>query len=241
MDTKQPIITALMISKGNINLVRESYNCFVRQNYPAKRLLIVTDCTPKVLRALIELTKNNREVSILHVKDKLTLGELRNLSLKHSPSDLTIQWDDDDWFAPNRMSLQYLMLHNKTAVLLTEQLHYFRNSNEVALIKDFSGIEGTILLNRASGFKYPSLRAGEDTVLKQELVRKNAVTLVSGGFCYCRTYHGNNTWDLEHHLQRVTKLQQHAPMSFYEEAAKIYSWPPGWKILTPSGRSGVSK
>lgn len=228
-----PTITALMVTLGRTELVKESYKYFREQTYPAKKLLVVTDGEDREHEFLKSLARLDKNVTVLHVGGpRKILGELRNLSIKYSPSDLSIQWDDDDWYGPTRIMDQFKGLGTGQAVMLQEQLHYFRDTNQVAWTVDSSGVEGTLLLDRRCGLKYPLEKRGEDTVLKKALQVSNLLNLVPGGTCYCRTYHGNNTWDREHHVRRVQEIgKKQLDKEKLLEAAKFYNWKKGWKII----------
>lgn len=229
-----PMITALMVTTGRIPLVKQSYKYFKKQDYPNKHLLIVNDGDVKEHEALKKIMGEDREVSVLHSARKRKLGELRNLALEYSPSDLTIQWDDDDWYGPTRISEQYKGHHDGEypAVVLKEQLHYFCDTNEVAWVSDPNGIEGTLFLDRRAGKFYPPASKGEDTVLKKELKLQNMLHIVEGGTCYCRTFHGSNTWDRDHHIERIRVMgKKRIDMEALKKAARIYRWPKGWKPL----------
>jgi glycosyltransferase involved in cell wall biosynthesis len=219
-----PLITAIMVTKGDIDLINQSYSCFQDQTYPNKRLLIITDCQD-------EFVIKDKEVDILCVSRGRTLGELRNIGLEKA-SKLSIQWDDDDWYSPDRMQIQYNALKKAKAVLLTEQLHYFRDTNEVSWVYDSTGIQGTLLLDKTCNVWYPSEPKGEDTVLKNKLVKLKAINLVAGGICYCRTYHGDNTWSRKHHINRIKNFKKRdVNMAELKKAAKIYKWKKDWTLI----------
>ena len=232
---KYPTITAVMVTLGRIDLVQESYHCFQSQTYPAKRLLIVTDGGEVEHEALKNIAYQDKQVAVLHISGtKKTLGELRNISIEYA-TELSIQWDDDDWYGPTRMMDQWKGLsEGKAGVMLTEQLHYFRDTGEVAWTVDTTGIEGTLLLDRKYKIKYPMHRRGEDTVVKRELQRRGLLSLVKGGTCYCRTYHGGNTWDRAHHVERIKimgKTEKQMNKQQLEKAAVMYNWKKDWKVI----------
>lgn len=233
----KPTITAVMVTLGKTEFVCKSYSYFNQQTYPSKKLLIVTDGSPEEHRALQDIAKKDRRVSVLHVGDggyKMTLGELRNLSIEHATSDLTIQWDDDDWYGPTRIMEQWQGLGSAKAVMLMEQLHYFRDTGEVAWTVDPTGIQGTLLLDRRCGLRYPPQRRGEDTVLKDKLSALKLLNLVEGGTCYCRTYHGNNTWGRKHHTNRCknfSKNKDQVNKELLSKTAKFYNWREDWKLI----------
>lgn len=222
-----------MVTMGRLELIKESYQCFTNQTYPNKKLLIVVDGYDK--DAVKILAKQDKRVSVLHIEStSKTLGELRNISLTYSPSSIICQWDDDDWYAPNRMMDQFLGLkQGKSAVMLTEQLHYFRDTAEVGWSVDKSGIEGTILFDKRCGIRYPEKRLGEDTVLKGELYKRQLISLIPGGISYCRTYHGENAWGRKHHVERIKALgKPNLKREHLLEAAKLYKWRDDWKPIS---------
>lgn len=59
-------------------------------------------------------------------------------------------------------------------------------------------------------------------MLKDELTGRKLLNLVAGGICYCRTYHGGNTWDKNHHLNRVKNFKIPLTKKQLKEAEKIY-------------------
>jgi len=239
---KYPLITAVMVTLGRLDRVRTSYSHFKRQTYPNKKLLIVTDGREDEHNALKSLVRRDQELIVLHVGEKRTLGELRNLSIEYAPSDLSIQWDDDDWYGPSRIMEQYEGLGTGKAVLLKEQLHFFADTSEVGWTADRSGIEGTLLLDRSCGLKYPAERRGEDSVLKKALRSRGLVNIVKGGVCYCRTYHGSNTWDRDHHVKRIKRLgkkKSEIDMAAMREAAKLYGWGKEWKPMFGSSSTDI--
>ncbi len=228
-----PLITAVMVTYNRLPFVKESYECFKKQTYPAKKILILSDGDEKEQDELKSLTKQDKRILVMHLKGKKTLGELRNMSIDYAPSNLSIQWDDDDWYGPTRMMEQWEGLEKgKSAVMLKEQLHYFRDTGEVAWVVDKSGIEGTLLLDRRCKLRYPAKRRGEDTQLKHELIEADLLSLAKGGICYCRTYHGRNTWEKDHHIKRIKKLgKTQDNTEQIKKAAQYYPWKTSWKFL----------
>jgi glycosyltransferase involved in cell wall biosynthesis len=232
---KYPLITALMVTTGRLNLIKESYKDFTKQTYPNKKLLIVTDCEEERHEALKLIAKEDTRIKIVYVKSPTakSLGELRNIALDLG-SNLSIQWDDDDRFSADRIMIQYNGLKKASAVLLADQFHYFMQANKVAWTEDQTGIQGTLLFDKKCGLKYPAEKLGEDTLLKNQLLEKDLINVVLSNGCYCRRYHGQNVWDLKHHLNRAKNFSK--PVSTIDgkdlaKAAEVYNWTPGWKLL----------
>ena len=232
-----PPICALMVTYQRVSMVAEALACFDAQTYPNRTLVIVSNDTDEDRKSLQLLVARRPDVDLIFVQGSIPLGAQRNIALEAARCDWTIQWDDDDWCHPRRMEIQsYGIRSGAAGVMLCEQLFYFRQQNAVSWVRDQTGIEGTILFNRACGIRYPAMQRGEDTALKSQLVQANLVNLVDGGIVYCRTYHGTNTWAFGHHWQRIEAMalgEQEVVRRQSEllEAAKVYRWPSRWRLL----------
>ncbi|MFX0194491.1 MAG: glycosyltransferase family 2 protein [Candidatus Hodarchaeota archaeon] len=75
---------------------------FLLQDYPHKELVVVDDGEDKVC----ELLPKTETIKYLSFDRPLTIGKKRNIAIEASRGDVIIHWDDDDWFAANRISLQ---------------------------------------------------------------------------------------------------------------------------------------
>jgi len=241
MNPVNPVVTALTVTRGRLPLGRSAIEDFRLQTYPHRRLLILTDGGDEEADAYRAETKFDDRIGVLSLPKEAgkSLGELRNIALASSPSDWTIQWDDDDRYHPERISSQVLgITPGVAAVFLREQLHRRESTNEVAWVRAPHGgvIEGTILYNRRFPLRYPHLRRAEDSVLSRGLENSRVSTSIEGGILYCRIYHGTNTWDEAHHLDRMTRLgisedELLQRSALLQEASRVYRWPENWRLL----------
>ena len=90
----KPTITAVMVTLGRMKLVRESYNYFKNQTYPAKKLLIVTDGQKKehdALKALATVDPRKSQVVELRFFAGLTVEETSEV-LKVSTHTVVRDW-----------------------------------------------------------------------------------------------------------------------------------------------------
>ena len=64
---------------------------------------------------------------------KLTLGELRNLSVQYAQGEYVCQWDDDDYYSPLRLYEQYVNIiqQNKKGCILNQWLIYDYLTNNI--------------------------------------------------------------------------------------------------------------
>lgn len=215
-----PKISCLMVTAaGRTDEFDRSFRCFADQTYPNRELVVVNEGPPEYQRWLAARVLGRDDVRLVFLDGRYTLGALRNVSVALSAGDLFVQWDDDDFNAPERLAAQYHRLRRQPgarACYLTDQLHYFFPTRELFWNdwsafhgggrKEYSLIPGTLMAYR-DGFhhRYPSVggcaAAGEDSVLAlAALEDEDAVLLVGGlGHLHVYSYHGRNVWDLEHH------------------------------------------
>jgi glycosyltransferase involved in cell wall biosynthesis len=84
---------------------------FRRQDYPNKELLILDD---SATAPDVEVPESGNIVFV-HLRRRLILGEKRNLCCELARGEIIAHWDDDDWFAPTRLSVQVAPLLHEGA------------------------------------------------------------------------------------------------------------------------------
>lgn len=202
-------------------MFKRSVQCYVDQTYPNRELVVVNEGPKSYQEQIAAHLDGRNDVRLIFLDGKYTLGSLRNISIGLCHGDIFVQWDDDDYNAPERLATQYYHLSRSPAskvCYLTDQLHFYFNTNRLFWNdwrafhsgdrKEYSLIPGTIMAYR-EGFwaRYPSLghhcSAGEDSVLAMGLLEdEDKVLLVSGiGYLHVYTYHGQNVWDVAHHTK----------------------------------------
>jgi glycosyltransferase involved in cell wall biosynthesis len=75
---------------------------FLRQDYPEKELLVVDDGGD----AVADLIPSHPGIRYVRLPHKVTLGAKLNLCCEQTAGPIIAQWDDDDWYAPDRLSRQ---------------------------------------------------------------------------------------------------------------------------------------
>jgi glycosyltransferase involved in cell wall biosynthesis len=221
-DGPTPKISCLLVTAaGRFDYFRRSVQCYDDQTYPNRELVVVNEGPPAYQRQIADHLKNRPDVRLIFLDGKYTLGALRNISISLCFGELFVQWDDDDFNAPERLAVQYAHLKRHPqarACYLTDQLHYFFTSKRL-FWNDWAGfhnggrkiyslIPGTVMAYRDGlPARYPTAghhcSAGEDTVFAARLLeRDEEVLLLSGqGHLHVYTYHGGNVWDAEHHMK----------------------------------------
>ncbi len=231
-----PKISCLLVTAGGrFNLAQKSIICYTKQTYKNKELIILNEgpkLYQKELQSFVDSLGRN-DIRTVWLNGKYSLGSLRNISVGIAEGDYFVQWDDDDFCLPHRLITQYSYLARfpeAKVCYLTDQLHYFwetktlywnhwKNWHSGNGLKKYSLIPGTGMFVRGLSFRYPSVgeccKAGEDTVFANEILSEsssNVVLLENMGHMHCYSFHGNQVYDIEHHMNIAQMRSQ--PVSF---------------------------
>jgi glycosyltransferase involved in cell wall biosynthesis len=185
--------------------VEQAVFYFLNQTYDNKELIIVSqECNLDVLESRLKaIGRISEQIHFVQVppSPKITLGELRNISIENAHGEYFCQWDDDDWYHQDRIRLQL-------AASLKENLPV----NMIAHLLIFDAVKKDVYLSRAALWepsifcrrdivtaerRYPSLSKSEDSAFVDALPRA-LVHSVHLPQLYVYIYHGNNTWDQKH-------------------------------------------
>ncbi len=218
MDThseNEPLISCLCITRNKIEYLKRAVACFRGQTYPNKELVIVYEDDDA---NTVEIAESLRSDDILLVElgasPKLTLGELRNISVEACRGTYFCQWDDDDWYHNQRLEVQMEACRQscKPANILVNWLMYDLTKHE-AYFSFHNMWDGSILCRKDvfKEFKYPSLSKGEDSQFLLKLFYANYLYPVVKPSLYIYVYHGRNTWDREHFAKMFLRSQKLAP------------------------------
>jgi glycosyltransferase involved in cell wall biosynthesis len=91
-----------MATHDRAHLVPQAVASFLRQDHPAIELLVVDDGE----RSLVDVLPDDDRVRHIRLERRHTIGAKRNLGCEAARGDLLANWDDDDWYAPWRLSYQ---------------------------------------------------------------------------------------------------------------------------------------
>ncbi|MCW3084634.1 MAG: glycosyl transferase family 2 [Bacteroidetes bacterium] len=216
MPVKYPKISCLTVTKDRLIALKTAIRCYCDQTYPEKEMLIVTDGSAwykaAIQRYINELGRN--DIRLVAIGETCTLGKLRNISMAEASGKIICQWDDDDLYHPERLSIQFekMTSENAKACCMTDQLQYFWEQREMCwcswkkseLSPLHQLIPGTIMLYKDKRFAYPETgqyaASGEDSVFLATIYETFPIAGLSGmGHLYVYTYSGNNTFSEDHH------------------------------------------
>lgn len=244
-----PLISCLLVTaNGRLDYFKRSLRCYIDQTYPNKELVIVNEGSEEYQQNIKECVNslNRQDIRLIFLNGSYTLGGLRNISVAAANGEIFVQWDDDDFNAPQRLATQYAFLSrhpNVQVCYLSDQLHYYFHTQELYLEdwrKYLSGeklksmlIPGTIMAYKAGlAARYPSggkrCRTGEDTVFSNQLLRLGVnVSVLSGyGTMQVYSFHGKNVFDIEHHkvLSRLRSCYRWEVLNKREEISQTLKY-----------------
>ena len=197
-----PLISCLCVTRSKKNLLERAIRCFKSQTYINKELIVVYETGDFAAKTIKNIT-NDKDIFFIEIKSspKLTLGELRNISIQQCNGYYFCQWDSDDWYHPKRLEIQLnaLLSANKKVCLLSRWILFDYVTNNAYLSCERNW-EGSILCDKSliNNFQYPNCIKGEDTPFIDNLLKYNYVTLINEPWLYIYTYNTFNTWNREH-------------------------------------------
>lgn len=199
----RPLISCICVTRARPILLARSIECFKQQTWPNKELVILYEDDDKDTSEFLA-TICEREIRVLEIRSfpKLSLGELRNVAIRASRGAFFSQWDDDDWFHPERLAVQFAYLRgNRAHACVLNHWIVFDGTTNLAYVSPEWTWEGSILCDKkvfSKTLQYENLSKGEDTVFLQKLQDRYNVALLNRPFLYIYIYHGHNTWEREH-------------------------------------------
>jgi len=208
MSGARPKVSCLMVTADRRRFVRRSLLCYRRQTYPRKELVVVDDGGEPLDDLLADFPPGEVLYHRIARTSANVLGRLRNLSLELATGDLCANWDDDDWYHPDRLSVQVGAIEAgaRSCSLAATLVHidlppYSRR----AFVSPFRrGVPGSLVYPRAGAIRHPELARGEDDVFLGEW-RKTSHRMLdaSRAGLMVRCFHGANTWDRGHFTRRL--------------------------------------
>jgi glycosyltransferase involved in cell wall biosynthesis len=163
-----PLVSCIMPTYNRRQFVGQAIWYFLRQDYTPRELLILDDGED----VIDDLVPDDPRIHYVRLDGRRSLGAKRNLACEISRGELICYWDDDDWMAPQRLSLQVAALLESGADVCgaRQLLHYRLQAGEAWLYSYPAGerpwLAGPTLLYRRTAWeacRFADLQVGEDT------------------------------------------------------------------------------
>jgi hypothetical protein len=97
-----PAVSCLMPTYNRRRFAEQAIRLFLRQDYPNRELIIVDDGED----AVGDLVPRDAPIVYRRLERRATIGDKRNLACSLARGEILVQWDDDDWYGPARVSRQ---------------------------------------------------------------------------------------------------------------------------------------
>jgi len=199
-----PLVSCIMPTYNRRSFVPLAVESFLAQDYPRKELIVVDDGED----AVGDLVAGRPGVRYARMKGRAAIGAKRNLACEMAEGQFIAHWDDDDWYASDRLRYQVRPLLAEAADItglenafvlelpggafwtVQQQLH------RQMFVGDVHG--GTLVYRREfveQGLRYPEINLAEDAWLLHNAVccGKRLLRMPNAGlFVYVR--HGRNAW-----------------------------------------------
>lgn len=162
-----PLVSCLMPTRDRRPWVAQAIGYFLRQDYPRRELVILDDGEDRIA----DLVPGDPRIRYVPIERPMILGEKRNLACELAEGEIVAHWDDDDWYAPNRLSYQVEELQRHGAALCgPARVIYFDPAAERAWEYEYADpgrpwIAGNALCYRRELWRenrFPPVAVGED-------------------------------------------------------------------------------
>ncbi|MGD8540115.1 MAG: glycosyltransferase family A protein [Candidatus Aminicenantes bacterium] len=208
MKNNMPKVSCLMVTANRKHLLRRSLLCYKNQTYPNRELVIVDDGEQDLSPLVAGFPEDQITYLKLDKKPENCLGYLRNVALDAASGEFITQWDDDDWYHPERIRAQaeVLLKGYDMCCLSSTLVHIDTDSFFYHPFVSFfrRGVPGSIMHRRDRSITYPEWPLREDTVFLNEWLKRRHFKLPeSCAYLFIRCYHGRNSWDKRHFLARI--------------------------------------
>ena len=230
-----PSISCKCITYGRVELLEESVESFLRQEYQGKKELVIVNDYP-----LQQLNYIHPEIKIINTDTVFsTIGEKENFAVENCQYDIIAVWDDDDIAMPNHLHniSKYFqpdtdLLHWQNAVLCNQPdqliITSVGNSGIVYSQKIWEEIGGHFLEN--AGYDMSFVLKIKETSNKIILANPPDEEVSWFYMWGDRSYHmsGEGT----DHPEKLNVIQRHS--NYIEQLRKDGKVPTGFITLNPN-------
>lgn len=215
-----PSVSCLMPTKNRRAFMPRALAMFLAQDYPGSAELIIVedgdDNCEDLLHVVGEMECGNVQrwgSRVIYRRFEGTLGAKLNEAAQIAKGEICINWDDDDWQAPNRINTHVdLMKITGKPVMGFSSLIYYHEGDDIGweYIGEANYASGaTQAYRRDYVLKYPrpDVTLGEDTLWIREAAKRGDVACISGTRCLVaadhesnccpRDFNGENRWMCE--------------------------------------------
>jgi glycosyltransferase involved in cell wall biosynthesis len=207
------LVSCLCITRGRVPLLRRAVSCFQAQTHPHRELVLVWESDDRPTREYLSMLGDARIRAVqAPAIPKQSLGALRNLAVAEARGSIVAQWDDDDWYAPQRLEEQVGALEERgrPACVLARWTIY-DTATQQAYMSARRAWEGSLVAEKSVLPAYEDIARGEDTAVIARLMAEEKLVGLDRPELYIYVHHGANTWARAHFRKRILKNAEALP------------------------------
>jgi glycosyltransferase involved in cell wall biosynthesis len=200
-----PLVSCICLTDRRTELLKRSVECFLKQTYPNKELVVVSKANDV---ATSEFIRDLGHPSVVHVQVEdlrdSSIGTLRNAGVDAASGEFVTSWDDDDWYHSGRLLKQFAALKefDQDGCALTNIILFDSFKGEAYLSHTRSCWEATLLVSKKKlvefRIRYPALSLHEDTQFATQAIKKLRIYPYVCPILYIYVCHGTNTSARDH-------------------------------------------
>lgn len=223
---ENPIASCLMMTRGNIDLMRYSVACYQRQTYPHRELVVVAEPEAGEEVQAFFCSEDAFNVRVFVAPSGLTLGDHRNLAAARASGSVLVNWDDDDLSDPLRVGISVRVLRETgaSATFLSRLLLWWPQ-RKIAAISERKTWEGSVAVRRSETPLYGALPRGEDTAAIEwfEKTHRDRLAYIDCPLLYVYAVTGRNTWGVPHFEQMFSDAECIFEGDEFDELSELLS------------------
>lgn len=178
MTDEFPLVSAITLAGKCPNWhIFSVVECFKRQSYPNKELIIVNNAQNQFQASGLIINENN--VFIVDTPELLSAGQARNFGLSAANGSIIVQFDSDSWHHDDRIGLQVAaMAANEAHVcLLARTMKYSYISGMASIWHNHrNGILNTMAFVRSDAI-YNDIEKNEEFSLLQKMPEAKTISI----------------------------------------------------------------
>ena len=200
----RPLVSCIMPTRDRREFALQSVVYFNRQDYSERELLILDDGGGNLAREL----DDDPRIRYFRLRPGMSIGAKRNHGCRLARGTVIASWDDDDWYAPERLSAQMEILLAQEAEMCAFPASVFFDLNKWQFWTCSPELHRRLWIgNVAAGTlvyrrrvwerltKFPDRSLAEDGVFLKEAIRRGAkLARVDRQRLFIYLRHGGNSW-----------------------------------------------
>ncbi len=227
-------VSAVMPTYNRSAFVPMAIACFLNQDY-SERELIVVDNGTETIRHLIP--NDSRIHYCRQDSPRLTHGQMLNRCCERANGDVIVNWDDDDWSAPDRMTTEVdLLLGSEKSLAGFHSILYYDVANQGTYRYSYSKrhdprctyAAGSSQIYKKSYWQkhqFENVAVGADSRWSLKAQSKNELASMNGGKMLVALAHGANVSNSRRLLGNTPQFpkvdREEFPTAFWDDLKRF--------------------